>query len=219
MPQNIELAAFVLGAVLLLLALTTGGFKIFGAEMRGTAGRWSRAVAGICGAILIGFAVWHSLQDQAVAPAAPHPAPPPTTAAAGSSPEAPPAPTLIAPHAPELNIAQGVAVWGQDTKLLSLGPGERVTLYGKDLFAEQPTFPTAGCLGPAYVAYTWQVREPYPKGGDLEITSIVQGGSRPLVGRGSVGAGQMSVCDEHTFKNNGLDPIKVEVRYGSYAEP
>ena len=217
MPQTIELAAFVLGAVLLLLALTTGGFTIFGAEMRGTAGRFSRILAGAGGAALIGFALWHTLEGGKAATAAPQATPTPTTATAPAKSE--PTPSSVAPHAPELNIAKGVAVWGQDTKLLTLAPGERVTLYGKDLFSEQPTFPTAGCLGPAFIAYTWQVREPYPKGGDPEITSVVQGGSHPLVGRGSVGAGEMSVCDEHTFKNNGLDPIKVEVRYGSYAEP
>jgi hypothetical protein len=211
MPQNIEVAAFVLGAVLLLLALTTGGFKIFGAEMHGTAGRWSRALAGIGGAALLGLTLWHTLQDGAVAPPAPAPA---------NAPAPAPATTLLAPHAPELDVAQGVQVWGEDTKLLSLAPGERVTLYGKDLFADAVAVAGMGsCVGGAQIAYTWQVREPYPKGGDLEITSVVQGGSHPLQGRGSMGTGLMSACDEHTFKNNGLDPIKVEVRYGTYVDP
>ena len=57
MPQNIALAAFVLGAVLLLLALSAGSFKFLGAEMSGAAGRWSRVVAGVIGVGLIAFAL------------------------------------------------------------------------------------------------------------------------------------------------------------------
>jgi hypothetical protein len=212
MPQNIQIAAFVLGAVLVLLALTTGRFKIFGAEMGGAAGRWSRVLAGIGGAALIGLALWQTLNSGAAAPQAAAQGP-------GAAPT-PPAPAPVAPHAPELNVAQGVRIWGEDTKLLSLSPGARITLTGKELFADVDAVSGMGsCLGPAYIAYTWQVREPYPKGGDLEITGLVQGGSHPLEGRGSVGAGQMGACDEHTFKNNGLDPIKVEVRYGTYIDP
>jgi len=57
MPQNLTLAAFVFGAVLILLALSAGSFKIFGAEMSGASGRWSRIAAGVAGVALIGFAL------------------------------------------------------------------------------------------------------------------------------------------------------------------
>jgi hypothetical protein len=159
-------------------------------------------LTGTLGAALI--ANWGALTSTV------HPSPPPVRD------------TLIseAPHAPPLDLAQGVEVWGQDTRLLQLAPGAKITLYGKDLFSSQPTYPEGGCAGGgAAVAYTWQIRDPYPKGGDLQITAVVQGGTQNPVGQGSVGAGNMTVCDEHTFKNNGLDPLKVEVRYGSYAEP
>lgn len=53
MPQNLELAFFMVGAVLMLLALSSGGFKIFGAEMSGVSGRWSRLAAGFVGLGLI----------------------------------------------------------------------------------------------------------------------------------------------------------------------
>ena len=33
MPQNLSIAAFVLGAILLLVAIVGGGFKLFGAEI------------------------------------------------------------------------------------------------------------------------------------------------------------------------------------------
>lgn len=58
MPDNLPLAAFVLGAVLLLLGLTHGPVKIFGAEAAGTKGRLARAVSGLLGALLIGASLW-----------------------------------------------------------------------------------------------------------------------------------------------------------------
>ncbi len=45
MPQSITIAAFVLGAVLLLTALLGGRFKIFGAEVSVTTGKLARAIA------------------------------------------------------------------------------------------------------------------------------------------------------------------------------
>ncbi len=53
MPQNITTAAFVLGAVLLLLALIGGGFKIFGAEVNNSVNRWVRVTAFILGAFFL----------------------------------------------------------------------------------------------------------------------------------------------------------------------
>ena len=53
MPQSITIAAFVFGAVLLLIALLGGGFKIFGAEVSGKAGAFGRPVAGVAGVILV----------------------------------------------------------------------------------------------------------------------------------------------------------------------
>jgi hypothetical protein len=53
MPQSITIAAFVLGAVLLLIGLLGGGFKIFGAEVSGNTGRVSRGIAGAIGVVMI----------------------------------------------------------------------------------------------------------------------------------------------------------------------
>jgi cytochrome c-type biogenesis protein CcmH/NrfG len=55
MPGTIPIAAFVLGAVLLLIAIVGGRFKIFGAEISGVAGRTGRIVAGLAGGLLISF--------------------------------------------------------------------------------------------------------------------------------------------------------------------
>jgi hypothetical protein len=62
-PQNIAVAAFVLGAVLILLALSSGGFKLFGAEMSGASGHVPRAIAGVLGVLLIGFGLWEATRE------------------------------------------------------------------------------------------------------------------------------------------------------------
>jgi len=49
MPQNLQLAVFVFGAVLILIAVLGGGFKIFGAEIRGRVGRTWRIISGFGG--------------------------------------------------------------------------------------------------------------------------------------------------------------------------
>jgi hypothetical protein len=64
MPQNMQVATFVLGAVFVLLAISAGGFKIFGVEMSGVSGRWARYVAGAAGVVLIIFALLPSLLDR-----------------------------------------------------------------------------------------------------------------------------------------------------------
>ncbi len=53
MPPSITIGSFVLGAVLLLVAILGGGFKIFGAEVSGNTGTLGRLVAGTLGIILI----------------------------------------------------------------------------------------------------------------------------------------------------------------------
>ena len=69
MPQSITIAAFVLGAVLLLIAILRGGFKIFGAEVDGTAGRFGRIFAGLLGTVLIAIGLFSSLYKPSPQPA------------------------------------------------------------------------------------------------------------------------------------------------------
>lgn len=58
MPQNITIAAFVFGSVLLLIALLGGKFKIFGAEVDGVIGSNTRIFAGILGVIFLGIGLY-----------------------------------------------------------------------------------------------------------------------------------------------------------------
>lgn len=58
MPQNITIAAFVFGAVLLLIALLGGRFKLFGAEIMGTTGLGVRGVAGFLGISFLALGIY-----------------------------------------------------------------------------------------------------------------------------------------------------------------
>jgi len=54
-PGSITVAAFVFGALLMLVAILGGGFKVFGAEVSGTVGTPLRVVAGVLGTgVLLG---------------------------------------------------------------------------------------------------------------------------------------------------------------------
>ena len=64
MPPTLSIGAFVLGGVLLLLSVVRGGFKIFGAEVKETAGGIARVVAFLAGVILIVTGFLHDRQDQ-----------------------------------------------------------------------------------------------------------------------------------------------------------
>jgi hypothetical protein len=103
MPQSLAMGAFVLGAVLLLISLLSGGFKIFGAEVSGTTGIIGRLVAFVIGIffLVIGFSNTESEKPPAVRPptvvntpaqpADPQPGPQPFSAASSvGSPSFPP---------------------------------------------------------------------------------------------------------------------------------
>lgn len=88
MPENVPLALVVVGAVLLLIALLGGRFKLFGAEVQGTVGRASRWLSGFAGVALIAVAIYAgsgTTQRESTAP------PPPQPSTAGTRPSRPPA--------------------------------------------------------------------------------------------------------------------------------
>ena len=60
MPPTVAVAAFIFGAILVLIALLGGGFKLFGAEVPGTVGKSERTIAGVLGAVLMIVALVNS---------------------------------------------------------------------------------------------------------------------------------------------------------------
>lgn len=69
MPQSLSIAAFVFGAVLVLLSLVVGKFKLFGAEVEGTVSKASRVIAFLFGIFLIARGLNLGADPPAVQPA------------------------------------------------------------------------------------------------------------------------------------------------------
>ena len=135
----------------------------------------------------------------------------PSSSAASSAPS-----SSIGPHAASLPLQPG-AVSEEKTLLLTIGSGQRTTLKMMDLWTA-PTDAQGSC-GNASVSFTWSVREPFPNDrDDLELLSLVPrgGGQTTQVARGAEGRASLGYCDELTLSNTGLQPYKVELRYGSF---
>ena len=62
MPSSLTIGAFAFGAVLVLIALMGGGFKIFGAEISGKAGHAARWLSGLLGVSLLIIGLYGSVQ-------------------------------------------------------------------------------------------------------------------------------------------------------------
>jgi PQQ-dependent catabolism-associated CXXCW motif protein len=130
MPQTLAIGIFVLGAVMLLLALVSGSFKIFGSEMPGVSSRTARVIAFVIGAGLVGFSLYH-FQAESGAKPAPQPSPPsasspdpvPAAPAADSGGKAP-APTPAPPSKAreDLNDASTARLFGREGMDFGVAP-------------------------------------------------------------------------------------------------
>jgi hypothetical protein len=113
MPQNLTIAIFAFGAVLLLVAITSGGFKIFGTEMSGANGRLSRIAAAVLGFCLIGVAVWPTIGPKLAAPAPAQPIPPSQVQG----------PSQTQPPTPAVSLPAGTVAAGEDSlQILDVSP-------------------------------------------------------------------------------------------------
>lgn len=128
MPQTLTIGIFVLGAVMLLLALVSGGFKIFGSEMPGVANRSARIIAFVLGLVLVGFSLIHFREEPGPKGGDDHPTPAPassggdgapiktdaTTTAANSRTIDPRAAPKAAPAEDVLNDPSAVRTFGRE---------------------------------------------------------------------------------------------------------
>jgi hypothetical protein len=142
MPQTITVAAFVFGAVLLLIALLGGRFKIFGAEVSEAVGRTGRIVAAVAGIVFICIGLYGSFPDkgsQGGSAKKELPAPPPV---AKTTPAPVPPPSIVSFASSKPKITRGEAVFlnwnvnGADTVTLN---GEAVDSYGSKKVNPQVT--------------------------------------------------------------------------------
>lgn len=110
MPATVQIGMLVIGAVLLLIALLSGNFKIFGVEIaEKLESRPLRVFAGALGLLMIGFAVASEAIDsnepttQLATDASPSLSPeqPPGSS---QSPQQPPLPGSQLPSSPELTV-------------------------------------------------------------------------------------------------------------------
>lgn len=131
MPQSITIAAFVFGAVLLLIALLGGSFKIFGAEVSGSAGKAGRTVAGLAGLVLVCIGLFGSFGNSENHPSDPQQASPPTSDASKptSSDHATPNTTVPVPSSRVEQNANINGVWRDN-----LGTAYQVSQRGTGFF-------------------------------------------------------------------------------------
>ena len=68
MPGSVSIAAFVFGALLILVAILGGGFKAFGDEISEKVGTPLRVVAGAIGAVVLVTVLLHIVQQSLTDP-------------------------------------------------------------------------------------------------------------------------------------------------------
>ena len=176
-----------------------------------TVGKW---VAGIAATIIAALLVWWLTHPGGVL----DPKVPTTVPATVSTPSSPTSstPTPTPPHAPAIVNKFGVELFEEQQRLVKVASGEKVTLEGRELWSA-PALTEVGCAS-GFIALTWIVRDPYPKGGeDLQIHSIVPqgGGITEKIAEGSSGSTTMGYCSEIILFNTSLTNYQVEIRYAS----
>ena len=73
MPPSVQIGLLVVGAILLVLALTKGGLKMFNAEVSESAGQWPRIISGVLGLLFILMSVGMTELRKHEEPAQPKP--------------------------------------------------------------------------------------------------------------------------------------------------
>lgn len=141
--------------------------------------------------------------------------PPPDPPAQTEGSTVPPTDVRVAPRAPEF---ESCCEPGFEEQLMQvqIPAGEERVLEGMDLFSG-PALAEPTCAS-GTIALTWQVRDPFPTGGeDLELRANIPMNERTeLVGQGMSGTGiGISYCGQLHLRNLNLTEVSVELRYVS----
>jgi hypothetical protein len=162
---------------------------------------------------VLGFFVWRF-----VSPPAPiDPVPIDPTLPAGVLPtEAPtddsrPQP----PRAPNLNVDAGYNSFNEESRILTVESGGSLDLDMRELWSAPEGTPVS-CANGVIVA-SWQVRQPYPGGDDLEIRRVIPqgGGATESATTGARGRITASYCGELILRNLDVVDYRIEWRYVS----
>jgi uncharacterized protein YecT (DUF1311 family) len=180
MPPTVSIAAFVLGSVLLLISVVSGGFKIFGAEVSGTAGVGGRVVAFLLGIVLL-VAGFVGSRTEVQAPAGPvasnerrqdesaQPRLQPPAANVRSLPSAMKPSFSCAEGVPQgvrLNAAERMICGSSELAVLDLAMANAY----RDRWAEHLTAEQRGGLKAAQIAWLRKVRDSCPDENCLKRT-------------------------------------------------
>lgn len=167
MPQTPLIGVLVLGAVLLLLSLVSGSFKIFGSEIPGAANRVARTVAFIIGISLIGFALWHFSDTPKETPK-PVPGPAPTQPADGPQPVPPEPQPKPAPAVVSLNDAEARQTYGDEGTDFGVGPRNSVQ--------QTVSAPTPTTIPGAKLITTGELKNAMDAGRGFILIDVLAGG-------------------------------------------
>jgi hypothetical protein len=129
-----------------------------------------------------------------------------------------PAATLTpqqAPRAPALRIGPRYQAFAEQSSIWTIKSGESFTADMRRLWSAPVGTPVDCASGVIFVS--WQVRQPYPGGEDLEIRRTLPrgGGQTEVLARGARGTATVGYCDELILHNLGLEDYRLEWRYAS----
>jgi hypothetical protein len=170
-------------------------------------------VAGIALLAVLGFLLW-----RLVSPPAPiDPVPIDPTLPAEVLPTETPtdAQQPQPPRAPTLKVDGGYTSFSEESRIFTVESGGSLDLDMRDLWSAPEGTPVS-CANGVIVA-SWQVRQPYPGGDDLEIRRVIPqgGGESESVITGARGRITASYCGTLILRNLDIADYRVEWRYVS----
>lgn len=124
-------------------------------------------------------------------------------------------PTIEAPRAPALRVGPLMTAFNEESRLLTIKSGESLTLDMRRLWSA-PLGTPVDCASGRIIA-SWQVRQPYPGGEELEIRRTIPraGGQTEVLAAGERGSVTLGYCDGVILHNLGLEDYRLEWRYVS----
>ncbi len=170
-------------------------------------------VAALVVLAVLGFFVWRFVSPPA--PIDPLPIDP-TLPAEVLPTEAPTdTPQPQPPRAPTLNVDPGYTSFNEESRIFTVESGGSLDLDMRDLWSAPQGTPVS-CANGVIVA-SWQVRQPYPGGDDLEIRRVIPqgGGQSESAATGARGRISASVCGALVLRNLDVVDYRIEWRYVS----
>jgi hypothetical protein len=119
------------------------------------------------------------------------------------------------PRAPTLKVDAGYNSFNEESRIFTVESGGSLDLDMRNLWSAPEGTPVS-CANGVIVA-SWQVRQPYPGGDDLEIRRVTPqgGGETESVAAGARGRITASYCGELILRNLDVVDYRVEWRYVS----